>query len=69
MGDSHVAEGASAFVEVDPPLDRQLFGYVDLYVLDVFSAPDWFEQAIGEAEGQDIVNRFLAEEVIDAKDP
>jgi hypothetical protein len=34
----------------------------------VQAVPDRLEQAVGEPEGQDVVNRFLAQEVVDPED-
>jgi hypothetical protein len=56
-------------VELGPALDRQRLGHVDLDVADVLAVPDGLEEAVGEAEGEDVVDRFLPEEVIDAEDP
>ena len=43
-------------------------GDVDLHVVDVLPVPDRLEQAVGEAEGQDVLRRLLAQEVVDAED-
>ena len=43
-------------------------GHVDLHVVDVVAVPDRLEQAVGEAEGEDVLRRLLAEEVVDAED-
>ena len=43
-------------------------GYVDLHVIDEIAVPDRFEQAVGEAEREDVLGRLLAEEVVDAED-
>jgi hypothetical protein len=37
-------------------------------VVDEVAVPDRLEQAVGEAEGQDVERRLLAEEVVDAED-
>ena len=50
------------------PFDRECLGYVDLDVADVGAIPYRLVEAVGEAQGQDVVDRLLAEEVIDAKD-
>ena len=68
VGDHHVAEGPGALVEGSPPFEEQCLGDVDLHVLDVFPVPDRLEEAVGETEGQDVVDRLLPQEVVDAED-
>jgi hypothetical protein len=65
VGDDHVAVGAGVVVEIRAPLDREGLGHVDLHVGDVLAVPHRLEQAVGEPEGQDVVDRLLAEEVVD----
>jgi hypothetical protein len=68
VGDDHVPVGAGRVVERGPALDRQRFRHVDLHVADVVAVPDRFEQPVREPEREDVVDRFLAEEVVDAED-
>ena len=68
MGDDHVAEGAGFLVEVGARADPEGLGDVDLDVVDVVAVPDRLEQAVGEAQGEDVLRRLLAEEVVDAED-
>ena len=68
MGHYHVAKRARGFVERSARGEPQGFGYVDLDVIDEVSVPDRFEEAVGEAEGEDVLRRLFAEEVIDAED-
>ena len=49
------------------PIDERL-GHVDLDVVDVLAVPDRLEEAVGEAQGEDVLRRLLAEEVVDAED-
>ena len=42
--------------------------HVDLHVVDEVAVPDRLEEAVGEAEGEDVLRRLLAEEVVDAED-
>ena len=49
-------------------LQAQPLGHVDLDVIDHVPVPDRLEQAVGEAEREDVEGRFLAEEVIGAED-
>jgi hypothetical protein len=53
---------------VGAPFDRKRLGHVDLHVADVLAVPHRFEQAVGEPEGQDVVDRLLAEGVVDPED-
>ena len=68
MGHHHVLEGARRLVEGHPVVDRERLGDVDLHVVDVIPIPDRLEEAVGEAEGQDVLRRFLTQEVVDAED-
>ncbi len=67
MGDHHVPEGTGLLVERSPEADRQGLGHVDLDVVDVLTVPDGLEEPVGEAEGQDVLGRLLAQEVVDAE--
>ena len=68
MGDHHVLVGAGALVEIGPLIEAEGLGDVDLDVVDEVSVPDRLEQAVGEAERQDVLRGLLAEEVVDAED-
>ena len=68
MGDDHVFVGAGALVEVGALVEAEGLRDVDLDVVDEVAVPDRLEQAVGEAEGQDVLRGLLAEEVVDAKD-
>ena len=68
VGDDHVAVGAGRLVEVTALGQAEGLGHVDLDVGDVVPVPDRLEQAVGEAEGQDVLRRLLAEEVVDPED-
>jgi len=37
-------------------------------VIDEVAVPDRLEEPVGEAEGEDILGRLLAEEMVDAED-
>ena len=50
------------------PLHAELLGHRDLHVVDVAPVPDRLEDAVGEAEDQDVLDRLLAEVVVDAVD-
>ena len=68
MGHHHVAKRAGRLVEAGALAEAQRLGHVDLHVVDEVAIPDRLEQAVGEAERQDVLRRFLAEEVVDAED-
>ncbi len=42
------------------------FAHGNLHVIDVAPVPDRFENSVGEAEGQNVLDRFFAQVVIDA---
>jgi len=56
VGDDHVPVGAGVVVEIGASFDRERLGHVDLHVADVPAVPDRLEQAVGEPEGQDVVD-------------
>ena len=68
MRHDHVAERAGALVELTARADRQRLGDVDLHVLDVLAIPQRLEEAVGEAQREQVERRLLAEEVVDAED-
>jgi hypothetical protein len=68
VGHHHVAVGAGLLVEAGALAQAQRLGHVDLHVVDEVAVPDRLEQAVGEAEGEDVLRRLLAQEVVDAED-
>ena len=64
----HVAQGAGLLVEGAAAFDTEGFSHGDLYVVNVVALPDRLEDAVGEAEDEQILNGLFAEIVIDAKD-
>src|SRR5690606_31295034 len=61
-----VAQAAGAFIESAARFDTKGFRQRDLDTVDVIPIPDRLEKRIGEAKIQDVHDRFLAQEVIDA---
>ena len=57
-----------ALVEAGARPDRERLGDVDLDVVDVVAVPDGLEEAVGEAQRQDVLDGLLAQEVVDAED-
>ena len=68
MGHDHVAIGTGALVEVGALSQPERLRDVDLDVGDVVSVPDRLEEAVGEAEGEDVLGGLLAQEVVDPED-
>ncbi len=64
----HVAERPGALVEAGAASDRERLGHVDLDVVDVVAVPDRLEQAVREAQREDVLHGLLAEEVVDSED-
>ncbi len=64
----HVPQHARAVVVAAPPLDVDGLGHVELDVVDEVLVPERLEHAVGEAEGQEVLHRLLAEVVIDPID-
>ena len=63
-----VADGARLVVEGAPALDAEVLGHGDLHALDVIAIPERLQEGVGEAEEEHVVDRPLAEVVIDAED-
>ena len=63
-----VPDRAGLFVEAGPALDAERLGHGDLHVVDVTPVPDRLEDAVGEAEREHVLDRLLAEVVVDAED-
>ncbi len=63
---NHVTQLAG-LIEVAPTaLDTDLLGHGDLYVRNMVLVPLGFEQAVGEAQGDEVLYRVLAQIVVDA---
>ncbi len=63
-----VAEGAGRLVEAAPVLDAEGLGDGDLHVVDVAAVPHRLEDGVGEAQGQDVLDRLLPQVVVDPVD-
>ena len=63
-----VAHRARAVVVAGAFFDPDRFGGGDLNVIDVLTCPDRLEDAVREAEDEDVLDGLLAEVVIDPKD-
>ncbi len=62
----HIPHGARGVVVAASTLHAQVFRNEELDVVDIPSIPQRLEDAIAEAKGQDVLNSFLAEVVVDA---
>jgi hypothetical protein len=63
-----VAHGASFLVERSAGANAYILGDRDLDVVDVVLVPDRLEDPVGEPQGKDVLDRLLAEVVVDAVD-
>ena len=64
----HVAQRAGLLVVAGPRADAFRLGDGDLHVIDVLLVEQRLEEAVGEPQDQDVLDRFLAEVVIDPED-
>ncbi len=64
----HVAGRAGLLIEGSASLDADALGAGDLDVIDEVPVPDRLEDAVAEAEHQDVLHRLLAQIVVDAED-
>ncbi len=63
-----VTRGADAVVVSGTATHADVLGHRDLHVVDVVRVPDRLVQLVREAQSQDVLNRLLAEIVVDAED-
>ena len=63
-----VAQRSGFFVEGPAAFDAEGLGGGDLDVVDVVAVPDRLEDAVGEAEDEDVLDGLFAEVVVDAED-
>ena len=63
-----VAARAGLLVERAAALDAAILGDGDLDVVDVAPVPERLEDAVAEAEDQQVAHRLLAQVVVDAVD-
>ena len=64
----HVPGRADAVVVPGPAADADVLGHGDLHVVHVAAVPDRLVQRVGEAQRQDVLDRLLAQVVVDAED-
>ena len=64
----HVADRAGAVVERAAALDAEALGHRHLDAGDVVAVPERLEEAVGEAEEGEVLDRLLAQVVVDAED-
>ena len=63
----HVAKRADLVVVAAAPLHPDRFGHGRLHMVDEVSVPDRLENAVGEAERQDVLDGLFAQVMIDAE--
>ena len=63
-----VAEESGLLVEGAATFDADGFSGCDLNVVDEVAVPDVLEDAVGEAEDEDVLDSLFAEVVVDAED-
>jgi hypothetical protein len=68
VGDDHVLVCAGRLVEVGPAVEPEGLGDVDLDVVDEVPVPDRLEEPVREAQGEDVLRRLLAEEMVNSED-
>ena len=65
----HVADRAGLVVEAPTVRHAEVLGHGDLDGLHVVAVPHRLEEGVGEAEVGEVLDRLLAEIVVDAEDP
>ena len=64
----HVPQGPGLFVVAAPASHPGAFGHGDLDALHQVPVPQGLEDGVGKAEDQEVLDRFLAQVVVDAVD-
>ena len=64
----HVADRPGLLVEPPPALHAEVLRHRDLHAADVVAVPDRLQKRVGEPEVQEVLDRLLAEVVVDAED-
>src|SRR5262249_29861446 len=65
---NHVAKSTGGFIKAATALDAERLGGGDLYVIDVVAVPERLENAVAEAENEQVLNRVFAEVVVNSID-
>ncbi|GAA3069071.1 hypothetical protein GCM10020000_61920 [Streptomyces olivoverticillatus] len=63
-----VTGGADAVVVARAAADADVLGHGDLHMVDEGPVPDRLEEGVGEAQRQDVLDRLLAQVVVDPED-
>src|SRR5271157_3658103 len=55
----HIADGAGLLVELAPALHAERFGHRDLHAVNLIAVPDGLQEAVGEAEDEQVLDRIF----------
>ena len=66
---NHVAQRAGAVIIIGAAFEPDRFTDGDLDMVDVRAVPQRLEHQIGEAQGEEVLDRLLAEIMVDAENP
>ena len=65
----HVAQRAGLVVEPEPPFHAHGLGDGDLHMVDAAGVPQRLEEGVGEPQGDQVLDRLLAQVVVDPERP
>ena len=63
----HVAQGTGLIVVRAAAFHAERFGDGDLHVIDIFLVPERLENLVRKSQGQNVLDRLLAEVMVDAE--
>src|SRR4030095_10642804 len=63
-----IANGTDFLVEAASTTHAERFRHRDLHITDVVAGPDRLQKFVRESKVEQVLHRFLAEEMIDTKD-
>ena len=64
----HVAQAADGLIECPPSIHAKLLSHRDLHTGDRVTVPDRLQEGVGETKVEQVLDRVLAEKVVDAED-
>ena len=64
----HVSQAAALFIITGAGTHAAILGHSNLHAFDEVSVPQRLENLVGEPHCQDVLDGFLAQVVVDAKD-
>ena len=62
-----IADASHFIIKATTPAHAEILGHCDLHIFDVVPVPNRLQKAIGKAEIEKVLQRLLAEKMVDAE--